>query len=497
MILSFANQSSRQKRGHPWRTLVQLNGLQRKCVVILISWLVLLFVSVSWAAPFASSFSSSYDPFLDRLGRDKLGQVGSRSLYYLNDQYQNPEVRSVQLFEGRITREADESDFSLGIDLEGQFSHAQQGFNSFTANEFYFRMDPLWSGTTLFLGRKRSRWSTLDDHWKLGVWQPNYRIDALNPHSQGLTGLFVDFKKDNWVLEFFGTPFFLPDHGPQMETRNGVFMKGHPWVQYPPSQVIIKGVSTPAYYRIDKPSIPDVIVNTGYGFNFQVGDPESEGWTGRVAWGYKPMNQLLLGFDGSLNLGDQGGLEINVHPEVGFHKVTSLDGVYRSEKWAFYVGVVEDQPEAYQFDLPWTYQNFSPSHFIGSGMDVFLGPVRVGLGYIHRQGGDSRIAGPRASTGNHVLPERFLFKDLVKTELSYAAGLGSRWSYELTGEWRQELQEGSEIVSAQGALLMGPFWKAYLGMDLLRSENQVLENADFIETYQANDRVYGGLQYVF
>ncbi|MEY4615130.1 MAG: hypothetical protein RJB66_90 [Pseudomonadota bacterium] len=474
-------------RGH------RFPNLQGRCVFILVSWLVLLFVSAGWSA----TFSNSYDPFHDRLGHDKLGQVGSKSIFYLNDQYQNPDVRSVQLFEGRITREADESDFSLGIDLEGQFSHAQQGFNSFTANEFYFRMDPLWSGTTLFLGRKRSHWSSLDDRWKLGLWQPNYRIDALNPHSQGLTGLFVDFKKDNWTLEFFGTPFFLPDHGPQMETRNGMFIKGHPWVQYPPSEVVIKGIATPAYYRVDKPSIPDVIVNTGYGFNFQVGDPESEGWMGRASWGYKPMNQLLLGFDGNLNLGSLEGLDVTIHPEVGFHKVASLDGVYRSEKWAMYFGILEETPDRTEFDLPWTFQNFDPAHFAGGGIEFFTGAFRIGLGAVHREGGRGIVSGPRSEAAGTVLPERFQFRDLVKTEISYGKNLGSRWSYEISGEWKQELGEGSEIISGQGALWMGPFWKAYLGMDMLRTDNKIVSTMDFIEMYQANDRVYGGLQYVF
>lgn len=446
---------------------------------------------------FASSLISSFDPYKDHLGRDKLGQVGSKSTYYLNDQYQNPEARSVQIFEGRITREADESDFSLGIDLEGQFSMSQQWYNSFTANEFYFRMDPLWSGATLYMGRKRSNWSAMDDRWKMGIWQPVYKVDSLNPHTQGLTGLFVTFKQENWVLEFFGTPFFLPDHGPQVETRNGEFVKGHSWVQYPPSQIIIKGQPTPAFYSIDKPSIPDIIVNTGYGMNLQWGDSESEGWMGRAAWAYKPMNQLLLGFDGNLNLSEQERLEIDIHPDVGFHEVGSLDGVYRGEKWLAYAGVILDVPKYTPFDSPWTFQNFSPSRLTGGGIEFFTNSVRLGLGYVHRVGGEASVGGPRASSSMQVLPERFSFQDLIKAELSYGGDLGAHWSYELSGEWRQELQEKSEIVSGQGALLMGPFWKAYLGLDLLRSDNRLSQKSDFIESYQANDRVYGGLQYAF
>jgi hypothetical protein len=453
------------------------------------------FGTASIAAPLLSSVEFAADPNV--LGSDKLGQVGTKSLYYLNDQYQNPEARSVQLFEGRITREADESEFSLGIDLEGQFSVNNQRFNSFTANEFYFRMDPLWTGTTLYLGRKRSRWSALDDRWKLGVWQPLYKVDSINPHSQGLTGLFVVVKQDDFTLEFFGTPFFLPDHGPVMETRNGSFVTGHPWVQYPPSEVILKGQPTPAFYQIDKPSIPDVIVNTGYGMNLQWGDSETEGWLFRGAWAYKPMNQLQLGFDGNLSLANEERLEIDIHPEVGFHKVGSLDGSYRSENWGVYAGLIVDQPEPTHFDNRWTYQEFSAAHLGGIGTEYLWGSTRFGLGYLRRDGGDSQMAGPRAGAAARVLPERFQFDELLKMEVTYRGDLDSQWSYELMGEWRQELKEQSEIVSGQGTLLMGPFWRAYMGMDLLRTNNLVTSKADFAESYQSNDRVYGGIQYVF
>lgn len=467
---------------------------RRRCVILL-SLLLILTASLGWAA---GSSTVSGDSFHSGpLGRDKLGQVGSRSLYYVNDQYQNPEARAVQLFEGRITREADKNDFSLGIDLEGQFSPQHQGFNSFTANEFYFRMDPLWSGTTLFLGRKRSSWSGLDAGWKLGLWEPVYRIDALNPHTQGLTGLFVNFKTSNWNLEIFGTPFFLPDHGPQMETRNGQFVREHPWVQYPPSEVYIKDVPTEARYQIDKPSIPDVIVNTGYGMNLQWGQPDHEGWSARAAWSSKPMNQLLLGFDGNLKLAEQDHLDIKIHPEVGFHRLASLDGFYRSENWAMSVGLIDEQPQAQAFDLPWTYQNFSPSQYAAAGFDFFTESFRWGVGYLQRSGGELLARGPRAGSAGGVLPERFLFRKLVKTEIVYNAPLRGRWSYELAGEWRREIDEGSEIFSGQSSLLMGPFWRVFMGFDLLQSENRIPNKADFIESYLMNDRVYGGLQYVF
>lgn len=445
----------------------------------------------------ASSSKFSYDPYRDHLGHDKLGQVGTRSLFYLNSEYQNPEARSVQLFDGRITREAEEGEFSLGIDLEGQFSVSQQLFNSFTANEFYFRMDPLWSGATLYMGRRRSHWSSLDDRWKLGVWQPVYKLDSLNPHTQGLTGLFVAFKQTNWNLEFFATPFFLPDHGPQVETRNGQFVKGHPWVQYPPSQLLINNEKTSAFYRIDKPSIPDVIANTGYGMNFQWGEEGRAGWLGRAAVAYKPMNQLLIGFNGNLNIADEGRVDIDVHPEVGFHRVASLDGAYRWTNWGIYLGVIQDTPDIAHFDSPWTYQNFQRSQVTGGGIEYFTDFFRMGLGYIHHDGGESRVMGPRSNLSSQVLPERFLFKDLVKTELKYIGAFGPHWSYELSGEYRYELNEKSEIISTQGALLIGPFWKAYVGVDLLRTDNGVKDKVDFVELYQSNDRLFGGVQYVF
>jgi hypothetical protein len=433
------------------------------------------------------------------MGLFKLGSIGARSLNYISDQYENKEARNVQLLEGRIqlVPELVDSQLGLGMDLEGQVSVAQPMLNSFTANELYFRIDPLWTEATLYLGRKRSKFSNLDARWKLGVWEPIFKVDALDPHSQGLTGLFVAFESAEMTYEFFASPFFLPDHGPQVETRDGEFVKGHPWVQYPPEELTMAGQPIATHYNIDRPDLGDVVIQQSYGLSIRKGDSSQTGMSVGLAWAHKPMNQLLLGLDPDMSLVGQSRWDIGIHPEVGTHEVGSLDLSYRAEHWLTYVGGLSDSPSEKIFDGPWTYQKFSAATIVGGGMEFFADGWQIGLGYLQRRGGDSRMVGKAAPYLSDSLPERFLFEELLNAELAYEGDLAVHWAYEVKGGWRQELRARSEIVALQGSLMMGPYWKGFLGVDLLKAGDGVADRKDFVESYRNNDRAYGGIQYVF
>lgn len=438
---------------------------------------------------------------------EKQGYIGTRSLFYINNNIVNSEARAVHYWEGRVHQDAHNNDKSLGLDVEGQFTNSQGGLNSFSINELYWNSNSSAENTSFAIGRRNSQWSFLDRHWKLGAYEPVYKVDPLNPSSQGLTGLFLGFKGENWNLEFFGTPVFIPDQGAPVETANGRFVKKDPWVFYPPSEVSLNGVLTPVSYEIDKPSIQDVVDNQGYGVNAQVGQMDQEGLSGRAAWVYKPMNQLLLGLKGYETLrqteispaeSEKNTVDIQLHPEVGYHQISSMDLAYRWNSLLVTLGVVDDRPMKKEFASQWTYQNYLPSQLIGGGLEYSTEVgLRMGAHYLTRHGGGSQTEGPEKDLVGSYIPERYSFAELVQGELGFQKRLNSRWGYEGSGEWRKELREGSELYSLKGALLVGSAWKAYLGFDFMKSENKNPQTKDFIEANLANDRVYGGVHYVF
>ncbi len=65
---------------------------------------------------------------------EQQGYLGTRSLFYINNNIENSEARSLHYFEGGISRKANGSDQNFGMDLEGQFVSSQAGFHSFSIN---------------------------------------------------------------------------------------------------------------------------------------------------------------------------------------------------------------------------------------------------------------------------------------------------------------------------------------------------------------------------
>jgi len=437
------------------------------------------------------------------LESQQLGYFGTRSISFINTHFQNPETRTIHYLEARLFRQPQDAQSIFGFDLQGQWASNQKELSHFTLSELYLKQKVTGTGFTFFLGRHKSSWSLLDDQWKVGAFQPIYKVDALNPRSQGLTGLFMNFKGANWELELFGTSLFLPDQGPQVEAQNGHFVKRDTWVYYPPSEVKVNGVLTPIDYNIDQPTPREVVNQKGWGFNAQWGNIQEEGLAARMGWAYKPMNQMLLGLNGFMvleeeTLSAENHLDIQLRPEVGYHNVRSMDLTYKFKQFLFTAGILDDVPQKKEFAAKWTYQNHTPSQLRGAGVQFLAeNGWTTGLSYLEKLGGHSQVFGPEKDLVGDYFPERYSFEELIKVEISYHKNFNSRYGYEFTGEWRKELKEGSELASLQGALLIGSLWKTYLGLDLLRSENKVPSKKDFLEANLSNDRVYGGLQYVF
>lgn len=473
---------------------------------LLIFWVleIILIFNQARAQSLSSTNTFKKDNYFYSVDQEKR-YLGTRSVSYINENFQNPEARSINFFEGRYFRQTKDTDNNFGFDLLGQFATNHSWLSNLTVNEFYLKtqMPYTTNGPILYWGRHKSNWSLLDDNWKIGAFQPIYKVDPLSLSSQGLTGVFIDFKGANWNLEVFATPLFLPDQGPQVETNHGRFIKRDPWVYYPPSENNLNGVITPINYTIDRPTNREIILNKGFGINGQLGQLEEDGFSGRMAWARKPMNQLLLGLNGFMVIHGESAsntsqVNVELRPEIGYHTVQSIDLTYKMKQWLFILGAIEDLPEKKQFESKWTYQNHTSSQLLGAGIQFSTETgLRIALNYLHEQGGESQIFGPEKDLVGDYIPSRYSFKNLVKTELSYQKKINHQYGYEGTGEWRKEINESSELISLKGALLIGTLWKTFIGMDLLKSENKELNKKDFIEANLANDRVYGGFQYVF
>jgi hypothetical protein len=66
-----------------------------------------------------------------------------------------------------------------------------------------------------------------------------------------------------------------------------------------------------------------------------------------------------------------------------------------------------------------------------------------------------------------------------------------KWSYAY--DWDQQ----GSLVGAELQLQVSREWLVLAGADLLGVENENLKPNSFLNQYRANDRIFGGLTYVF
>lgn len=474
-----------------------LKSIYKRQASIFLFLVIVSFCLIFMHTQFAAAVIA--EPF--PLPNPKEGTIGIRSSEFINKEYKIPSAKKNTIFGGKISSPVEDEEFGLGLEIEGQFVNNNPILNTFTAHEFYFKVFPEWQNSILYLGRKKQPWSDLDSNWQLGAWEPVFKVDPLDMHVQGLTGFFVDIKKPDWSLELFATPFFLPDHGPSVDVRDGEFIHGHPWVNLPPQEVNVFGELTPAYYIVDKPTATDVIANKGYALRFHWGKDESRGtstgFAAQVSIGYLPVNQLTLGFDGTYNASEKSRLEIGINPEVIYHKLLGVDTTYKFENLHFGISILQENPESPDYASKWTYQNYKPTQFASTNVSYKWDSYETRVSYLKRFGGEADTVGPQAALFKKVIPDRYGFHELLKAELKWQQKSHTLFKNYMLARWIQELQERSDIVSVQAGCQVGPFWQIYGGFDFLKTENKNTNSADLAETYQRNDRAYGGVQYVF
>jgi hypothetical protein len=244
----------------------------------------------------------------------------------------------------------------LKIDLRGAYAVGNPLMSHTNLKELAYII-PIGDRQKFSFGRMRDRWSELDRRWNFGVIEPVFKWNALNPESQGLTGLFWEVKDKGYKLSIFGSYLYLPNQGASFEIKNGEFERLNPWFSSPPSSIRVLNEVSKIEYVFERPKETDVVFQTTYGAKLDLGTDGPYRARGSIF--YKPMNFLALGYDGTLDIPkDKGVVEIN--PQVIFHRVTSLDLAYVEKTYLFGLSVIQDTPtQENVFASKWTKPVFA------------------------------------------------------------------------------------------------------------------------------------------
>ncbi len=395
-------------------------------------------------------------------------------------------------------------------------ARAQGAFEA--REESYFGVPELFvegrsQGSSLALGRKRRMWSRLDEEFDLGVWQPQLRWDYLMPEQQGLTGMFFEHSfSPRWRFVLFASGVNLPDQGPQFRLENGRFYSANRWFQQPFGYVRLFQDTpftsdAPLYFQIDRPSDQEIFFRPSAAIGVEYG--ESMGLWSRFNVAYKPRNQIHLGIEcaNCANLGGTQPVEITtvIHPKILNHLVTT---------WEFGVERVDDRAWA-SITGEWTDASQFPSHYEEAPIDDVL---IAGLAYQHYVGSwlggrpswlqysYVRVVeiGPKSKSG--LLKEedqvkssldRYPLKNFAALDWKIRLAQTAKNLWNWTNRLQYSIPEQGSWLSSFLDLNQGPVtW--FVGMDILGSQVEATSSrAGLFTRYRANDRIFGGVSYVF
>ncbi len=370
--------------------------------------------------------------------------------------------------------------------------------------ELYVSARPGIKGLRFSLGRERFVWSRFDDEWRMGIWQPYVRWDYLHPRPQGLTGLFAHWDNRDVHVTLFGTGLFLPDQGPQFEVVEGEFHSSNRWFRQPQSRHTVVGQEKRLNYELSNPGIEEIIFNPGYGVSLQVGGTEYGPWL-KTSLANKPINQLHLGIDGYHNLSRIERFMESVavvHPVVARHTVMTIEAGLREENYQGWISITEERPDNPDLPEEWEESSLYPTRFLGAMITHRLNIPGwkthwFKYGYLNVTEDIPRQGDVTQDTLESSL-DRYPFKEVVSFEWTAPVIDRTRRRLDLGLRYLYSLPEKGGLLSAKAELLWNERTRWDLGLDILGSGvSESSQDRGLMTLYRNNDRVMGGVTYVF
>lgn len=392
----------------------------------------------------------------------------------------------------RVLSEADLY-FSKYIDLGPSSMAVSQIYSSASWNN---------SQTRGAIGRKIEYWSELDHNWQLGLWQPQYRPDSLRPEEQGLTGFFL--KQDLGFGELLGyfSPIFIPTMGPEIQEKNGNLVADNRWYRSPSSSFPLFGKDTKLAYDLDIPHLSDLVAKPGGGLRLRTS--EGLGYWASGNFAYKPINSLLLKYKTNLYLPevDPATGEVTISPSVGYHNLWGIDFGHRGNSRNVSISYLEDRPEVRFAQENWVLQSAQPLKAYSLHLDQ---TVRVpglkqdaimALDYLRVFGAGFKDYDNMGQEQGAIFDSRLNFKHAAAFKLSTQ---GSWKGKSILGSFRymRELDQKGTWLNAEATMYPKRNLALSLGLDILGTDEPTDEDTSFLNQFRANDRIYGGLSYVF
>lgn len=424
------------------------------------------------------------------------GHVRLEGMKYFTELPENPDLTYSQFLSGQLSYVGENDIIENAADVSaGTFFSQNQ--SHFVVHELY--TSPRTNGFRTYFGRKKAMWSEMDHDWNLGVWQPFYELDSLRPEEQGLTGMFVDVNRENWQIMGLVTPMFIPSMGPDIREEGGGLVADSRWYHSPSRHVDFANNPMIITYKLSIPETAKLANHGGYAMMARAGDKESGFWA-VASYGHTPVNQLLL--KRNIKVAMTNSVGVIVSPDVTYHNVASADVGYTHGNVRATLSAMQDDPEEKLPDPDWAIQKLSGIRAYSASLDVtipiFTRSIMTQLNYMRVEGGKIQdIVSDGTADDINLYDQRLKFTNAVKVKVQgelvriYRRPLVTKFSYLYDQE-----QKGS-MVNTEFLFYPTQEWALVMGADFLGADENTTKTSSFLNQYRANDRVYGGMTYVF
>lgn len=457
--------------------------------------------SVATATAVGENRAAIAAPSAKPLRKELFGQVRFESMQYMADVPEAPSLTRSQFLSARLSA-LGSFDSLPAVSYAGDFAAGtffRRSQSEFVVDEAY--LSSKWSpNVTVSLGRKKAAWSELDSRWQLGLWQPRYAIDSLRPEEQGLTGAFVEITGRDFELVGYASPVFIPTMGPDVREDGGSLKSDSRWWRQPSSKFDFSNRINSINYKLDIPATAKLVGNPGAGVRGRVGATDRGPWAG-VAGAYKPINDLVYRRQ-NFKSATADMVDVTISPDVGYHNILSADVGYAGETMQVSASYLQDRPRDKKAEVESSVQRLQPlkaysAQFDWMIRDLFSRTVQLRMGYLRVNGGgivDVTQDGPDDFT---MFDSRLIFTNAASVSLQgEIARFGPRTLVAKT-KYLYDWDQAGSLVNAEFLFYPARSWALVAGADVLGVNNEKKDPSGFLNQFRANDRVYGGMTYVF
>jgi hypothetical protein len=377
--------------------------------------------------------------------------------------------------------------------------------NSFyaAAPEIYMGVGSKKDSSFVAAGRMKKNYNFLDSYYNLGLYNSYFTNDFISYKEQGLTGLHLQAFSGFFGIYAGWHPLYLPNQEPQVREEGGSLVSSNRWAQRPPPQFQFADKNHPIEYVIRDYRISEIISNQGYSASAFLGEDPKRPLL-QIAYANHPVNEIPLMRDTYGTAMDFVG-HVNLSPVVTYHEVQSADVNFDFLNIQTTFSYMEDKVSNKTAAENEALQNLAPLQVYGMYVAADVSPwvkrqLIFSLAAAEMKGGEIKDLDSNGKESIFTFStRRTQFKAPVTlglaTELAFIRSkplkTQVRWTYDRTDKGSLlSTQLGYEVILNMNI---------HVGADLLGVEQNLPEDAssNFLDRNQANDRVYGGLQYVF